>query len=78
MIKQKKYAELVQLKKFLKRKNISYGQLASILGISIDAVNNKLNGYTDLTLSEMNSLIYKFDMSTSDVMKYFTDENEVV
>ena len=26
----------------------------------------------------MNSLIYKFDMSTSDVMKYFTDENEVV
>ncbi len=42
MEKERKYTELKRLKKFLKRKNITYNKLSKILDISLDAVNNKL------------------------------------
>ena len=52
MEKERKYTELKRLKKFLKRKNITYNKLSKILDISLDAVNNKLNGYTEMTVIE--------------------------
>ncbi len=69
--KQHKYGEMKNLKKFLKRKNISYRELADILGISLDAVNNKLNGYTAMTVSEMNTVVDEFDMKMSEVFECF-------
>lgn len=64
------------LKKFLKRKNISYRELAGILGISLDAVNNKLNGYTPMTVSEMNTVVDEFDMKMSETAKFFLSGEE--
>ena len=45
-MKKQKAPELKELKKLLHRKNISYKRLSKRLNISVDAVNNKLNGYT--------------------------------
>ena len=69
--KKHKYGEMKNLKKFFKRKNISYRELADILGIGLDTVNNKLNGYTPMTVSEMNTIIYELDMKTSEVFECF-------
>lgn len=69
--KKHKYGEMKNLKKFFKRKNISYRELADILGIGLDTVNNKLNGYTPMTVPEMNTIIYELDMKTSEVFECF-------
>ncbi len=69
--KRHKYGEMKNLKKFLKRKNVSYRDLADILGISLDAVNNKLNGYTPMTVSEMNAVVDELDMKMSEVFECF-------
>lgn len=71
MENERKYTELKRLKKFLKRKNITYNKLSKILDISLDAVNNKLNGYTEMTVPEMNTIIYELDMKTSEVFECF-------
>ena len=70
-MKEKKYDELKELKNYLKRKNCSYKNLSNVLGISIDAINNKLNGYTLLNISEMNQIVSNFDMSTKDINRCF-------
>lgn len=69
--KKHKYGEMKNLKKFFRRKNISYRELADILGIGLDTVNNKLNGYTPMTVSEMNTIIYELDMKTREVFECF-------
>ena len=60
-----------ELKKFLKKKNISYKKLSDELGISIDAINNKLNGYTLLNINEMKHMVKLFNMEPVDINKYF-------
>ena len=73
-MKEKKYAELKELKNFLKRKNCSYKNLSNELGISIDAINNKLNGYTLLNINEMGIIISVFEMSNKDIKRCFLPE----
>lgn len=53
-----RYPEMVELKRFLHKKNITYRELSEMIGISLDAANNKLNGYTDFNKHEM-IIIYK-------------------
>ena len=71
MLKKRKYAELRELKKFLKKKNFSYKRLSDELGISIDAINNKLNGYTLLNINEMKSMVTLFNMQPTDIKRFF-------
>lgn len=71
ILKERKYFELKELKKFLKRRNISYKRLSDELGISIDAVNNKLNRYTSLNICEMNQMVMLFNMKPSDISRFF-------
>ena len=41
------------------------------MGISIDAINNKLNGYTLLNINEMKHMVKLFNMEPVDINKYF-------
>ena len=77
-MKKRKYAELRELKKFLKKKNFSYKMLSDELGISIDAINNKLNGYTLLNINEMKHMVTLFNMKPVDINKYFIIGSENV
>ena len=70
-MKKRKYAELRELKKFLKKKKYSYKKLSDELGISIDAINNKLNGYTLLNINEMKRMVTLFNMQPVDINKFF-------
>ena len=42
-MREKKYEEMTNLKKLIKRKNISYRKLAEDMQMSLNAINNKLN-----------------------------------
>ena len=51
-MREKKYEEMTNLKKLIKRKNISYRKLAEDMQMSLNAINNKLNGYTVFNIYE--------------------------
>ena len=51
--------------------------LSDELGISIDAINNKLNGYTLLNINEMKHMVTLFNMKPVDINKYFIGSESV-
>ena len=70
-MKQRKFQEMKAIKLLIKKRNISYRQLAEKMNISLDAVNNKLNGYTALNLCEAEKMIDILGISGKDVNRYF-------
>jgi len=70
-LKKKKFQEMTELKLLIKKRNYSYRKLAECMNISLDAVNNKLNGYTALTLSDAEKIIHILGINSKDVNKYF-------
>ena len=73
--KTKKYTEKIKLKKTLIKKNKSYKALAKILGISVDAVFNKLNGYTSFSTLEIAKISKLFNFSPEQIKDFFLNEN---
>ena len=69
--KTQKYPEMVELKRFLHKKNITYRKLSEIIGISLDAANNKLNGYTDFNRHEMITIYKAFGLTPVQFIKVF-------
>lgn len=51
-MREKRYNAYPTLKKLLKQKNISYRKLSRELKISVDAINNHFNGYSDFRITE--------------------------
>ena len=70
-MKCRKYSEMKELKNLIRRKNMSYRRLAGAIGISTDAINNKLNGYTAFNLYEAEKIINILDISAEDINRYF-------
>ncbi len=76
-MKKQKAPELKELKKLLRRKNISYKRLSKRLNISVDAVNNKLNGYTLFNSIEIFKISKFLNIEEGIIFKYFwSDCNE--
>ena len=76
-MKKQKAPELKELKKLLHRKNISYKRLSKRLNISVDAVNNKLNGYTLFNSIEILKNSQFLNRDKGNIFKYFwSDCNE--
>ncbi len=76
-MKKQKAPELKELKKLLHRKNISYKRLSKRLNISVDAVNNKLNGYTLFNSIEILKISQFLNIEKGNIFKYFwSDCNE--
>ncbi len=76
-MKKQKAPEIKELKKLLHRKNISYKRLSKRLNISVDAVNNKLNGYTLFNSIEILKISQFLNIEKGNIFKYFwSDCNE--
>ena len=56
-MKQRKFEEMTELKRLIRRKNYSYRIMAQRMNISLDAFNNKINGYTAINLNEAEKMI---------------------
>lgn len=61
MLKHKPYQKL---KGVMTEKSITYADFSRVLGISITAVNNKINGKSDFLLSEVEIINKAFDIET--------------
>jgi transcriptional regulator with XRE-family HTH domain len=71
-VKIKKYSEFSNLKMLMKRRKCSYKKLSDEIGISIDAINNKLNGYTALNIDEAKRISCILKIHPSEFNRYFT------
>ena len=70
-MKQRKFEEMTELKRLIKKKNYSYRLMAKKMDISLDAFNNKINGYTALNLNEAEKMIEILGINGKDVNHYF-------
>jgi transcriptional regulator with XRE-family HTH domain len=75
-LKVKKYRDFSKIKWLLKKKKITYEQLSKAIDLSIDAINNKLNGYTAMTINEAIKLVEVLNIEPKDFNKYFTGLDE--
>ena len=66
-----RYPEMVELKRLLHKKNISYRKLSEMTGISLDATNNKMNGYQDFKKSEMIAISKSLGLTPIQFIKVF-------
>lgn len=75
--KKKKYPERMKLKKQMQKQNVTYRMLSGVLGISLDASNNKMNGYTDWTLMEIKKIAEYLNLNPAQIHNlFFEDEQE--
>ena len=69
----RKYTDKIALKKLAKRKRITYRKIAEITGLSLNAINSKMNGYTDITVTEAKLFMRALSIKTEEMAKYFCD-----
>lgn len=70
-MKKKKYFELLSLKGLLCEKKFSYRKLAGEIGMSVDALNNKINGYSIFDTEEVHKIVNTLEIDPNDIVKYF-------
>lgn len=70
-MKIRRYEELSNLKGLLREKKYSYRKLAISISISVDALNNKLNGYSVFCLNEVIEIAEELDIEPTEIVKYF-------
>lgn len=70
-MRERKYEEMTNLKKLIKRKNISYRKLAEDMHMSLNAINNKLNGYTVFNIYEAEKMMIILGIGNNEIKKYF-------
>lgn len=54
---------------------MSYTKLSELLNISVDALNNKLNGYTSFTTNDVAKIVIYFDLTSDEVIDFFLNED---
>lgn len=69
--KRRVYVELSALKGRIRELKSSYRRLSGETGISIDALNNKINGYSIFNAEEMDKVSDVLDIPIHEVTKYF-------
>lgn len=70
-MKTRKYVELVKLKGLMREKKMSYRKLSKETKISVDALNNKINGYSLLNTEEIDKIVSVLEISPDNIIKYF-------
>ncbi len=70
-MKRNKYAELSALKGKMRENKITYRELSKDVGISLNALNSKLNGYTPFNLDEAAKIVDRLDIDSEDIVRYF-------
>lgn len=67
----RKYPELNALKGLMREKKKSYRELAKIIGISLNSLNAKVNGYYPLTIAEAVQLAEVLEIDPREISRYF-------
>lgn len=70
-MKTKKYRELVELKGLLRQKKMTYINLCKAIGICINALCDKLNGFSVFDLMEATKIINVLEIPTDKINYYF-------
>lgn len=70
-MKKKNYEVLNALKGKIREENEHYRSLSLKTGISVNALNNKLNGYSVFDTQEVSILIEILNIDPKDILKYF-------
>ena len=71
-------SSLENLKEYMKIRGWSYRKLSGCTGISVDAINNKLNGRTYFTSYEIGLVCKALRIPKEDIAKYFIPITEGV
>lgn len=67
MAKSRRYPELSALKGRIREKGSSYRELASAIGMSLNAFSDKINGFYVFSLSEAESIADYLDIGLADM-----------
>ena len=59
------------MKSFMKENNISYRKLAEDMHMSLNAINNKLNGYTVFNIYEAEKMMIILGIGNNEIKKYW-------
>lgn len=70
-MKKRNYEVLNALKGKIKEENENYRSLSEKTGISLNALNNKLNGYSVFNMQEVSVIVEKLNIEPNDIIKYF-------
>ena len=70
-MKIRKYTELNALKGRIREKKSSYQALSEKMGMSKNALNDKINGYSVFNTDEVGFLVEELDISDKEIMRYF-------
>lgn len=70
-MKKKNYEVLNALKGKIREENENYRSLSLKTSISVNALNNKLNGYSVFDTKEVSILIEHLNIDPKDIIKYF-------
>ena len=71
MTKKRKYPELTALKGRIREKKTSYRKLAIDLGIAVNTLSDKINGFYPVTGPEIERLAMVLDISPKDIANFF-------
>ena len=70
-MKKRNYEILNALKGKIREENKKYRSLSKETGISVNALNNKLNGYSVFDMREVSIMVEKLNIQPNDIIKYF-------
>ena len=71
MKKVKKYEELSELKGRMRKEGYSYRKLSEETGISVNAINDKLNGYSAMDTDDVELIAKTLGIFPEEIMIYF-------
>lgn len=70
-MKKRNYEILNALKGKIREENKNYRSLSKETGISVNALNNKLNGYSVFDMREVSVMVEKLNIKPNEIIKYF-------
>lgn len=70
-MKNRKHEILNSLKGKIKEECLSYRKVSTKSGISLNAFNNKINGYSVFNTDEVSALVEILNIEPNDIIKYF-------
>lgn len=70
-MKEKRYGEMRALKGKMRECNITYRQLAAKMGIGVNTLSDRLNGFYVMDIGDVASICEILDIQSEEIPKYF-------
>lgn len=73
-MKVRKFIELYELKEKIKTERLTYRSLVNRTSMSLTALNDKINGFSEFTMSEIMELVIVLEIESKSIEIYFFPE----